>query len=317
MKKRDLLSLQDLTVEEIEILILRAMDLKEEIKKEILHQRLKGKTLGLLFEKASTRTRVSFEVAMAQLGGHSIFLSTYDIQLTRGETIRDTARVLSSYIDGLVIRTFAQEVVEEWARFSTIPIINGLTDLHHPCQILSDLMTIFEKRGNLKGLTLAYLGDGNNVANSLLEGASKVGMNIRVASPKGYQPKDSIVAEAKALAEKNGSRVDIMTDPREAIRKADVVYTDVWVSMGQELEKKGFKEIFKSYQLNSEMLNLADHQALVMHCLPAHRGEEITDEVIESKNSVIFQQAENRLHIQKALLEMLLKKPGRSSSNRK
>jgi ornithine carbamoyltransferase len=254
---------------------------------------------------------------MAQLGGHSIFLSTYDIQLTRGETIRDTARVLSSYIDGLVIRTFAQEVVEEWAKFSTIPIINGLTDLHHPCQILSDLMTIFEKRGNLKGLTLAYLGDGNNVANSLLEGASKVGMNIRVACPKGYEPKDSIVAEAKALAEKNGSRVEIMTDPREAIRKADVVYTDVWVSMGQELEKKGFKEIFKSYQLNSEMLNLADHQALVMHCLPAHRGEEITDEVIESKNSVIFQQAENRLHIQKALLEMLLKKPGRSSSNRK
>ncbi|MBI1824482.1 MAG: ornithine carbamoyltransferase [Nitrospirae bacterium] len=315
--KRDLLSLQDLSVEEIEILILRAMDLKEEIKKEILHQRLKGKTLGLLFEKASTRTRVSFEVAMAQLGGHSIFLSTYDIQLTRGETIRDTARVLSSYIDGLVIRTFAQDVVEEWARFSTIPIINGLTDLHHPCQILSDLMTLFEKRGNLKGLTLAYLGDGNNVANSLLEGTSKVGMNIKVASPKGYQPKESIVAEAKALAAKNGSRVEIMTDPKEAVRKADVIYTDVWVSMGQELEKKGFKEIFKPYQLNSEMLKLADPQALVMHCLPAHRGEEITDEVIESKSSVIFQQAENRLHIQKALLEMLLKKPGKSSSSRK
>lgn len=312
--KRDLLSLQDLTVEEIEILILRAMDLKEEISKDILHQRLKGKTLGLLFEKASTRTRVSFEVAMAQLGGHSIFLSTYDIQLKRGETVQDTARVLSSYIDGLVIRTFAQESVEEWAKHSTIPIINGLTDLHHPCQILSDLMTIFEKRGHLKGLNLVYLGDGNNVAHSLLEGASKVGMNIAIASPKGYQPKESIVKEAKAEAAKQGSRVEITVDPKAAVKNADILYTDVWVSMGQEMEKKGFKEIFKPYQLNSALLKMADPQALVMHCLPAHRDEEITDEVMESKNSVIFHQAENRLHIQKALLEMLLKKPKKSSS---
>jgi ornithine carbamoyltransferase len=313
--KRDLLSLKDLTVEEIEILILRAMDLKEEIGKDILHQRLKGKTLGLLFEKASTRTRVSFEVAMAQLGGHSIFLSTYDIQLNRGETIKDTARVLSSYIDGLVIRTFAQEVVEEWAKHSNIPIINGLTDLHHPCQILSDLMTIFERRGNLKGLNLAYLGDGNNVAHSLLEGAAKVGMNITIASPKGYHPKEAIVKDAQALAAKNGSRVEITLDPLEAVREADILYTDVWVSMGQELEKKGLKEIFKPYQLNKALLKHADPQALVMHCLPAHRDEEITDEVIESKNSVIFQQAENRLHIQKALLEMFLKKPKKSSSS--
>jgi ornithine carbamoyltransferase len=311
--KRDLLSLQDLTVEEIEILILRAMDLKEEIGKDILHHRLKGKTLGLLFEKASTRTRVSFEVAMAQLGGHSIFLSTYDIQLNRGETIQDTARVLSSYIDGLVIRTFAQGVVEEWAKHSTIPIINGLTDLHHPCQILADLMTVFEKRGHLKGLNLAYQGDGNNVAHSLLEGASKVGMNITVASPKGYQPKESIVKEAKAEAAKQGSRVEITVDPKEAVKNADILYTDVWVSMGQEMEKKGFKEIFKPYQLNSALLKMADPQALVMHCLPAHRDEEITDEAMESKNSVIFHQAENRLHIQKALLEMLLKKPKKSS----
>ena len=312
--KRDLLSLRDLSFEEIGILLLRAMDLKEELRKEILHPRLKGKTLGLLFEKASTRTRVSFEVAMAQLGGHSIFLSAYDIQLTRGETIRDTARVLSSYIDGLVIRTFAQSVVEEWARFATIPIINGLTDLHHPCQILSDLMTILERRGNLKGLKLAYVGDGNNVANSLLEGASKVGMHISIASPKGYQPKDTIVQSAREEAARNGSRIEIVTDPKEAARGADVLYTDVWVSMGQELEKKNFREIFAPYQLNRELLDLADPQALVMHCLPAHRDEEITEEVFESKNSVIFQQAENRLHIQKALLEMLLKKPSRSAS---
>ena len=313
--KRDLLSLNNLTLDEIEILLLRAQDLKEELKKDILHPRLKGKTLGLLFEKASTRTRVSFEVAMAQLGGHSIFLSTYDIQLQRGETIKDTARVLSSYIDGLVIRTFAQEVVEEWARYATIPVINGLTDLHHPCQILSDLMTIREKKGNLKGLTLAYFGDGNNVAHSILEGASKVGMNVIIASPKGFQPREEIVKAAQVEAEKHGSRVEVTTDPKAAARNANILYTDVWVSMGQEMEKNKMKDVFKPYQVNASFLELADPQVLVMHCLPAHRGEEITEEVMESSRSVIFEQAENRLHLQKALLEMFLKSPKKTPSN--
>ncbi len=307
--KRDLLSLNNLTLDEIEILLLRAQDLKEELKKDILHPRMKGKTLGLLFEKASTRTRVSFEVAMAQLGGHSIFLSTSDIQLQRGETIKDTARVLSSYIDGLVIRTFAQEVVEEWARYATIPVINGLTDLHHPCQILSDLMTIRERKGSLKGLTLAYFGDGNNVAHSILEGASKVGMNVIIASPKGFQPREEIVKAAQIEAEKHGSRVEVTTDPKAAARNANILYTDVWVSMGQEIEKDKRKDIFRPYQVNESFLKLADPQVLVMHCLPAHRGEEITDEVMESSRSVIFEQAENRLHVQKALLEMFLKRP--------
>ncbi|MBI1821497.1 MAG: ornithine carbamoyltransferase [Nitrospirae bacterium] len=313
--KRDLLSLNNLTLDEIEILLLRAQDLKEELKKDILHPHLKGKTLGLLFEKASTRTRVSFEVAMAQLGGHSIFLSTYDIQLQRGETIKDTARVLSSYIDGLVIRTFAQEVVEEWARYATIPVINGLTDLHHPCQILSDLMTIREKKGNLKGLTLAYFGDGNNVAHSILEGASKVGMNVIIASPKGFQPREEIVKAAQVEAEKHGSRVEVTTDPKAAARNANILYTDVWVSMGQEMEKNKMKDVFRPYQVNASFLKLADPQVLVMHCLPAHRGEEITEEVMESSRSVIFEQAENRLHLQKALLEMFLKSPKKTPSS--
>lgn len=314
--KRDLLSLENLTLEEVEILILRAQDMKEEVKKEMLHPRLKGKTLGLLFEKTSTRTRVSFEVAMAQLGGHSIFLSTYDIQIQRGETIKDTARVLSSYLDGLVIRTYAQSVVEEWALHASIPIINGLTDLHHPCQILSDLMTIREKRGSLKGLNLVYLGDGNNVAHSLLEGASKVGMNITIACPKGYQPKEEIVKAARADAAKHGSRVEITSDPRAAVKKADILYTDVWVSMGQELQKSGMTEMFRPYQINESLLKLADPQALVMHCLPAHRGEEITEAVMEGPRSVIFEQAENRLHVQKALLEMFLKSPKKPSAKK-
>ncbi|HXN07139.1 MAG TPA: ornithine carbamoyltransferase [Nitrospiria bacterium] len=305
--KRDLLSLKNLNVDEIEVLLLRAQDMKEELKKNILHQRLKGKTLGLLFEKASTRTRVSFEVAMAQLGGHSIFLSTNEIQLMRGETIRDTARVLSSYLDGLVIRTFSQDVVEEWAQYATIPVINGLTDMHHPCQILSDLMTIREVKGSLSGLTLVYFGDGNNVANSLLEGASKVGMNIIAACPKGYFPKESIVKEAKEEAARQGTRVEVTSNPLEAAKRADILYTDAWVSMGQENQRKDVTEIFRPFQVNAQLVKLASPHALVMHCLPAHRGEEITDEVMESARSVIYEQAENRLHFQKALLEMLLK----------
>ncbi|MFZ5863674.1 MAG: ornithine carbamoyltransferase [Nitrospirota bacterium] len=299
MAERDLLALRNLSSQEIRRLIDRA-------KGRTPSRVLAGKSVGLFFEKASTRTRVSFEVAIAQLGGHPVFLPAQEIQLGRGETVADTARVLSRYVDALVIRTFGQDRLEEWARHATIPVINGLTDAHHPCQILADLLTIDQHKGRLNGIVAAYVGDGNNVAHSLLEGCAMMGMTCRVAAPSGYHPDAEIVKWAELEAHKSGGAVWIGEDPREAARGADVLYTDVWTSMGQEAETAARVAVFRPYQINSDLLRLAKPDAIVMHCLPAHRGEEITDEVMEGPRSVIFDQAENRLHIQKAILEMLV-----------
>ena len=260
----------------------------------------------MIFEKSSTRTRVSFEVGMYQLGGQALFLSANDLQLGRGEPIADTARTLSRYLDAIMIRTFAQAVVEELARHASIPVINGLTDLHHPCQALADLLTIQEKRGTLAGLKLAYVGDGNNVANSLIQACTKMGMNISVACPQGYEPDATIVGDAMNLANRTGSRLEITPDPFHAAQDADIVYTDVWASMGQEPEQAARLKAFAGFQVNAELMNVAGPDALVMHCLPAHRGEEITAEVIDGPRSIVFDQAENRLHTQKAVLEMLI-----------
>lgn len=303
MPKRDLLNLASLSVEQIEWLLRRAQYYKNRsgASKESLP--LVGRSIGLLFEKSSTRTRVSFEVAVTRLGGHPIFLSFDDIQIKRGETIGDTARVLSGYLDGLVIRTYEQEKLEEWARNASIPVINGLTDLHHPCQILSDLLTILEKRGKLKGLKLAYIGDGNNIAHSLMEGGAKVGMKVVIACPKKFLPDNNIVKETEEVARKNGGNVEVIHDPVKAAEGADILYTDVWVSMGQEKEKQARVKTFKPYQINQKLVAQAKPDVLVMHCLPAHRGEEITPEVMEGPHSVIFDQADNRLPMQEAILE--------------
>ena len=304
--KRDFLSIGDLTTKEIESLLIRAKELKSMQKSRIEFHPLQGKNLGLLFEKQSTRTRLAFEVAIAQLGGHSIYLSPNQIQMGRGEEVRDTAQVFARYLDAIVIRTYDHPMIEEWARYSTIPVINGLTDLHHPCQILSDLLTILEKKGRVCGIRMAYIGDGNNVAHSLIEGAALMGMKIRIATPGGYEPDKAIVERAGILAKETGASIEILQEPVAAVKDADVVYTDVWTSMGQEKEEEDRREIFRRYQINRELMNRAKEDAIIMHCLPAHRGEEITEEMMESPRSVIFDQAENRLHMQKALLEMLM-----------
>jgi len=304
MLKRDLLSLGPVTKREISQLIKRARIYK----KGSRLRPLAGRSVGLLFEKSSTRTRVSFEVAVWRLGGLPIFLSFDDIQIKRGETIADTARVLSGYLDALVIRTYEQEKLEEWRENATIPVINGLTDLHHPCQILSDLFTIQEKKGKLKGLKLVYVGDGNNIAHSLLEGGATVGMEIVIASPKKYMPDHKVVETAKAMAKKSGGSISVLSDPLKAVEGADMVYTDVWVSMGQETERQKRIKVLKPYQLNKKLLACAKPDVMVMHCLPAHRGEEITAEVIEDSHSVIFEQAVNRLPMQQAILEMCIGK---------
>ena len=305
--KRDFLSIGGLTTKEIESLLIRAKELKSMQKSRVEHHPLKGKNLGLLFEKQSTRTRLSFEVAIAQLGGHSIYLSPNQIQMGRGEEVRDTAQVFARYLDAIVIRTYDHPMIEEWARYSTIPVINGLTDLHHPCQILSDLLTILEKKGRVCGIRMAYIGDGNNVAHSLIEGAALMGMKIRIATPGGYEPDKAIVERAGILAKETGASIEILQEPVAAVKDADVVYTDVWTSMGQEKEEEDRRGIFRRYQINRELMNRAKDDAIIMHCLPAHRGEEITEEMMESPKSVIFDQAENRLHMQKALLEMLMR----------
>lgn len=305
--KRDFLTIRDLTTKEIESLLIRAEELKEMQKKGIEHPLLKGKTLGLLFEKQSTRTRLSFEVAIIQLGGHSLYLSPNQIQMGRGEAIRDTAQVFSRYLDAIAIRTFSHATLKEWARHSVIPVINGLTDLHHPCQVISDMLTILEKKGRTAGIKIGYIGDGNNVAHSLIEGAAAMGMEIRVASPKGYEPEKTIVDGARQMAKETGAMIEILEDPLKAAMDADVIYTDVWISMGQEGEEESRKGVFKRYQVNRELMGRAKDNAMIMHCLPAHRGEEITEEMMESGQSVIFDQAENRLHMQKALLEMLMR----------
>lgn len=299
--KRDFLRLWDLSSEEIDFLLKRAPELKSG--KDAQKCPLIGKSIGLLFEKASTRTRVSFEVGIYQLGAQVIYMNPNEIQLGRGETIADTARVLSRYMNAIVIRTFSHERLVEFAANSSIPVINGLSDLHHPCQALADLMTILEKKGRLKGINLAYIGDGNNVSNSLLEAASRMEIDLKIACPKGYEPDPAVLKEARASAK---SEILILRNPGEAAKEADALYTDVWVSMGQEREAREKKKKFRKYQLNSKILSYAKKDAIVLHCLPAHRGEEITDEVIDGPQSAVFDQAENRLHTQKALLEFLL-----------
>ncbi len=304
---KHLISIYDLTTSETEQIFKLAEKLKCQLKKGIEHHILKGKTLGMIFTKSSTRTRVSFEVAMTQLGGSALFLSSADIQLGRGETIADTARVLSRYVDGIMIRTFKQSDVEDLAKYGTVPVINGLTDLYHPCQILADLMTIYEEKGSFKDLKLAFLGDGNNVAHSLMIGCSKLGMHFAIGCPKGYEPNQDIFEMAKKNAEKSGSTIEISHDPVEAVKDADVVYTDVWASMGQESEKEERKKVFSPYQVNSNLFSQAKPDAIFLHCLPAYRGLEVTDDIIDGPNSRVFDEAENRLHVQKAVLALLLK----------
>ena len=305
--KKDLLAISDLTLKDIEKILNRSAALKKLLKQGKSHQTLKGKSLGMIFEKSSTRTRVSFEVGMYHLGGQALFLSSNDLQIGRGESIADTARTLSRYLDGIMIRTFSQETVEELARYATIPVINGLTDLHHPCQALADLFTIQEKRKKLKGLRLAYVGDGNNVANSLIQACVKVGMHFSIACPRGYELDSAILREAKAAAKPTGANIVVTADPYRAVREADVVYTDVWASMGQEAEHAKRVKAFRGYEVDRNLIKAARRGALVMHCLPAHRGEEIASGVIDGPQSVIFDQAENRLHTQKAVLEMLMR----------
>lgn len=303
---KHLLSIHDLTTEETEQILDLAQELKEKQKKRIPHPLLKGKTLGMIFSKSSTRTRVSFETGMYQLGGHALFLSSNDIQLGRGESIYDTANVLSRYLDGIMIRTFAQQDVEDLAKYGSIPIINGLTDLLHPCQALTDMLTIFEKKGSLKGLKLAYLGDGNNMTHSLLYAGAKLGMNVSVATPQGFACKEEIVSNAKEDAKKTGAVIDISYDPVRAIENADAVYTDTWLSMGQEGSKEERMKVFRDYQVNESLMKHAKSDAVFLHCLPAYRGYEVTSEVIDGPQSVIFDEAENRLHTQKAIMALLM-----------
>lgn len=305
-KGRDFLSLNDFTTEEIYQILDLADELKKKQKNGEEHHILKGKTLGMIFEKSSTRTRVSFEVGMYQLGGAALFLSNRDLQIGRGEPIRDTARVLSRYLDGIMIRTFEPEKVQELADYADIPIINALTDEEHPCQVLADLQTIREHKGDLKGLKMVYIGDGNNMVHSLMHGCAKVGMDIAVATPAGYEPMAKMVEQARSAAEAFGSKVEITEDILAAAKDADVIYTDVWASMGQEDEAEKRQKAFKDYQVNAAVMAVAKPDAIVLHCLPAHRGEEITEEVLESKNSVIFDEAENRLHAQKAVMALVM-----------
>ena len=306
-QQKHLLGLQSYSADDIYQILSLALQLKEQRKNGIAHPLLKGKTLAMIFSKSSTRTRVSFEVGMYQLGGSALFLSSADIQLGRGETIEDTARVLSRYVDGIMIRTYRQSDVEDLAKYGTIPVINALTDLSHPCQILADLMTIYEKKSTLKGLKLAFIGDGNNVAHSLLIGCSKVGMDISIGSRAGHEPKAEIVETAKQNASAVGSAVQITHSPQEAIANADVVYTDVWSSMGQEAESNERIKVFSPYQVNSALFALAKPDVIFLHCLPAHRGEEVTADIIDGPHSVVFDEAENRLHAHKAIMALLMK----------
>ncbi|MDH7499793.1 MAG: ornithine carbamoyltransferase [candidate division NC10 bacterium] len=304
--KRDLLRVADLSRKEMEELFDLSGQLKARQKRKEAYTPLSGKSLGLIFEKPSTRTRVSFEVGIYQLGGQSLFLSSKDLQLGRGETIADTARVLSRYVDGLVIRTFGHEIVEEMARYASIPVINGLSDLHHPCQVLADLFTLLEKGKSWDGLKVAYVGDGNNMAHSWMEGAARLGFHLAVACPEGYEPDREIYERVRREVSRPDARIEIGHDPREAVKGADVVYTDVWTSMGQEQEREERLRAFQGFQLNPSLLSHAKPEVLIMHCLPAHRGEEVTDEIIDGPRSVVWDQAENRLHLQKAILVKFL-----------
>ena len=295
--KKDLLTINDLSVSEINEILKLAGELKE--KRQGFGEPLKGKTLGLIFEKPSNRTRVSFEVGITELGGHAIYLGSYEIDLGKRESPKDVAKVLSRYLNGIIARTFSHKTVVELAKYSSIPVINGLTDYQHPCQALSDLFTIKEKKG-LEGITVAFIGDGNNVLNSLLYTCHKMGIKINAACPKGYEPDKDVLKDVAGTAK-------IFNVPGDAVKGADVIYTDVWTSMGQEKEYRKRLKVFKKYQINSELVKLANKDAMVLHCLPAHRGQEITDEVMDGPQSMVLDQAENRLHVQKAILVKLLK----------
>jgi len=299
-----LLTIAELTKQEVDTLLKTAEAGKARHKMGIPHNPLRGKTLGLIFEKSSTRTRVSFETAMNQLGGSSIFISQRDSQIGRGEPIKDTARVMSRYVDAIVIRTFGHEIIEEYARYSTVPVINGLTDLHHPCQVLADVLTIVEKKGGYEGLKVCWIGDGNNMANSWIEAAGVLGFELVLACPKGYHPHEGILKKAASV----NPKIRVTASVEEAATGADVLNTDVWASMGQEEEAAARKKAFDGFQINSRLMGLSKSDAIVLHCLPAHRGEEITEEVMEGPQSAIWDEAENRLHIQKAVLERLLVK---------
>lgn len=301
--KKDILTLLDLNKQDFDQLFNLAIDLKKRHKQGKLVKSLEGKTLGLIFDKASTRTRISFETAMVQLGGTPIFINTKDTQIARNEPVRDTARVLSRYLDGLAIRTYSQDLLIEYAHFSGIPVINALTDLYHPCQVLSDLLTIIEYKGGYDGLKITWIGDGNNMSHSWINAAAVLGLHLVLACPEGYAPDKEIIETAMALSK---GTIHLKKDPVEAIDDADVVYTDVWASMGQESEHKTRKRTFESFRLDSDLLKKASKDVIVMHCLPAHRGEEISEDVLEGPNSVIWDQAENKLHMNKAILETLI-----------
>jgi ornithine carbamoyltransferase len=303
---KDLISLGDLSPDDLWRILNKAVELKAELKKGGNKPILAGKTLGMVFQKPSLRTRVSFEVGMLQLGGHALYLSPNEIQLGSRESVPDAARVLSRYVDGIMARVFGHNDVQTLARFASVPVINGLSDYSHPCQGLADLLTVYEKRSKLHGVKLVYVGDGNNVCHSLLFGGALAGMHVVAATPAGYEPQQAVVDKARALATKTGAAITIEHDPRIAVREADVIYTDVWASMGQEAEAAERATVFASYQVNSALVAAARPDVLVMHCLPAHRGQEISDDAIEGPNSVVFDQAENRLHAQKAALALLL-----------
>ncbi len=308
MKGKSLIEIFHLTLEEVE----QIFELSKTLKMDRLigkkhNDLLAGKKLGMIFSKPSTRTRVSFEVGIYELGGTGLYFNQNDLQLKKSENIHDTAKVLSRYLDGIMIRTFDHQDVIDLAKYGSIPVINGLTDLHHPCQVLTDLFTVLEKKGRLRGLKLAYIGDGNNMAHSLLHGCAKVGMDIAIASPSGYKPDVKVVAEAQQDAKYMGSKIEIVEDPIAAVKDADVVYTDVWASMGQEAEAAERRKKFMPYQVNPELVKNAKDDYIFMHCLPAHRGDEVVDEVMDDeKHSVVFDEAENRLHVQKAIMALVM-----------
>jgi ornithine carbamoyltransferase len=301
--KKDILTLIDFTKTDFDMLFERGAAIKKRFQNGVPERSLSGKTLGLIFEKPSTRTRVSFEAAMVQMGGTPVFISAKDTQISRNEPVRDTARVLSRYLDGLAIRTYSQEVLTEFAEFASIPVINALTDLFHPCQVLSDIMTVIEYKGGYKDLKIAWVGDGNNVAHSWINAAAVLGLKLVLACPAGYLPDPDIMKRAQ---ERNAGEIVLISDPLEAVKNADVVYTDVWASMGQERELDGRRRTFEPFQVNQALLKNAAEDVIVMHCLPAHRGEEISEDVLEGPNSVVWNQSENKLHMHKAILSSLL-----------
>ncbi len=308
MRSRHFLSIGDLSADELRHVLWTALRLKNEWKEGRRERYLAGKTLGMLFEKPSLRTRVSFEVGMLQLGGHALYLSPGEVQMGQRESIPDVARVLSRFVDAIMARVFNHHDLEQLAAYASVPVINGLSDLSHPCQALADLLTIYEKRGRWEGLTLAFVGDGdNNVAHSLLLGAAKLGINFAVASPPGFTPNEHYLQQASEDARASGARIAVYEDARRAVADADIVYTDVWTSMGQEAERERRQAVFRPYQVNRELIEAAKPDVLVMHDLPAHRGEEITDEVMDGPHAIVFDQAENRLHAQKAVLFLMLR----------